>query len=203
MYANVFELSKCLDDCIEYCRNHSDQEHARFHLPLLQQARRQLDETTDRAEKEMYDWKAAFGQDKLALKTLSKKLRSIQDQLDKVNAIGYIDQTVMYWDRKPLLAATNEMIDYLREREDALDFAADAADKLERLRDKALNEGEESDRAREEYLRFSKMRADGLITAKETIANFRKALRRELGRSNEDYQAIQWPQQVAPDERVL
>lgn len=203
MYANVFELRRCLDDCIEYCRQHPEREHVEFHRPLLEQAQRQLEETTEQAEQELYDWRREHRADQQAWKELAKMLRAVQKRLDEVNAIGYVDQKVMYWDRRPLMAAVDEMVDYLRERTDALDFAEKSADKLDRQKNKALGEGKESEQAREEYLRYSKMRADGLTEAKEIIANFRKTLRRRIGKHSDEYQNILWPQQIAPDRGAL
>ena len=203
MYANVFELTKCLADCIEYCEEYPDRRHSDFYLPLLEQAQDELRKTTDRANREFVEWRMESRDDELAWKHLSRKLSNIQDQLASVNAIGYIDQNVSYRNREALEEAVDEMMDYLRERTDDLDFADDEADKLERQLTKAKSEGEESERALDEYLRFSKMRANGLTTTKDTIANFRKALRRDLGRRDETYQSIRWPQQIAPDERVM
>lgn len=202
-YANVFELTKCLDDCLAYCQEHPDREHARFHQPLLEEAKRELDDTTEKAGREFTEWRMENRDDQLAWKHLAGELRSIQDQLESVNAIGFIDQRIRYWNRERLLAAVDAMLTYLREHEEDLDFAADCADKLERRRRKAISEGDEADRALDDYVRFSKMRADGLSNAKDTIANFRKVLRRDLSTRDEDYQSIQWPQQVASDNKVL
>lgn len=202
-YANVFELTKCLKDCLEYCRQHPDREHAQFHKSLILDAQKELDKSTDKADREFVEWRMESRDDRLAWKHLAAKLAAVQRELDAVNAIGYLDQKVMYWNQEHLLAAVAEMIKYLRDRADSIDFADDAADKLERQRDKALSEDDESDRALDEYLRFSKLRSDGLTKAKATIANFRKTLRRDLSTRDKDYQAIRWPQQVSPDERVL
>ena len=202
-YANIFELQKSLDDCLAYCQEHPDREHVEYHAPILRKAQQTLDKTTDKAADRFTDWRMENREDQLAWKHLAKELRSVQKQLDAVNAIGYIDQKIMYWARKPLVAGVEKMMEYLRERQDVLDFAEEAADKLERQLRKARDEDKESDRALDEYLRFSKMRSDGLSKAKEAIANFRKTLRRDLGRRDEDYQSIRWPLQVAPDQRVL
>lgn len=203
MYANIFELTKCLKDCLEYCREHPDREHAEFHKPLLRDALRELEQSTDRANEEFTEWRMENRDEQLAWKHLAKQLRSVQEQLESVNAIGYFDQKVMYWDRRPLAAAVDKMVAYLRDRTDVIDFADKSADKLERQKRKALSEDDEADQALDEYLRTSKMRANGLVRAKETISGFRKALRRDIGRRSEDYQAIRWPQQVAPDQGVL
>ncbi len=203
MYANVFELTSCLDDCIAYCDKHPERDHSRFHGPLLRGAKRDLTKSTERADKEFVEWRMESREDRLAWKHLARRVSAIQRKLDAVNAIGYVDQNVNYWDPETLLDVVAEMIRYLREREEDIDFAADEAGQLERLRAKAVSEDDETERALDEYLRFSKMRSDGLTTAKDTIANFRKALRRDLTTRNEDYQAIRWPHQVAPDDRVI
>lgn len=203
MYANVFELTACLDDCIEYCRRYSERKHSQFHGPLLRDAKRELEQTTEKADEEFVEWRMESREDRLAWKHLGRRVSAIQRKLDAVNAIGYVDQNVNYWDPETLLAVVDEMVDYLRARVEDIEFAEDEADKLERLRNKALSEDDESERALDEYIRYSKMRSDGLTTAKDTIANFRKALRRDLTRRDEDYQAIRWPHQVAPDDRVI
>ncbi len=202
-YANIFELRKSLQDCIEYCREHPEREHSQFHQPVLEKAFEKLNKTSEKADREFTEWRMESREDQLAWKHLAKELRSVQKKLEAVNAIGFIDQKVMYRDREPLLAAVSEMIDYLQERTDVLDFAEDRADKLDRQRRKAISEDDESERALDEYLRYSKMRSDGLSQAKESIGNFRKTLRRELGKNNDEYQAIEWPHQVESDNRVL
>lgn len=202
-YANVFELTKCLQDCLEYCRQHPDRGHSQFYESLIRNAKEELEQSTDKANQEFTEWRMESRDDKLAWKHLAAKLASIQKQLDAVNAIGFLDQKVMYWNRPNLVAAVDKMILYLRERTDDIEFAADEADALERQKQKAQSEDNEADRALDDYIRFSKLRSDGLTNAKETIANFRKALRRDLTIRSAEYQAIRWPQQVAPDERVL
>lgn len=203
MYANVVELTRCLDDCIEYCHKFPDREHCTVHLPLLRQARRDLEDTTKRSDREFTQWRMEGREDRQAWKQLAKKLKSIQKKLARVNAIGYVDHTINYWDQEALVEAVDEMIDYLRARTDDLEFAEDDADRLERQKNKARSENKESGRALEEYIRFSKLRADGLTHARDTIANFRLALRRSLGVRAAEYQAIRWPQNVASDRSVL
>ena len=202
-YANVFELTKCLADCLEYCKEHPERDHAKFHLPLVAGAQQQLEQTTDKADREFVEWRMENREDMLAWKHLAGQVTAVQKKLNSVNAVGYIDQKINYWNREALIEAVDEMIDYLRQRADVIDFAEKKADKLERQKEKALSENDESDRALDEYIRFSKMRSDGLVNAKETIGNFRSALRRDLGTRNEEYQAISWPHQVSPDEKVL
>ncbi len=202
-YANIFELTRCLDDCLEYCQQYPEREHSQFHESLLREARQELDESSAKADKEFVEWRMESREDRLAWKRLAGELASVQKQLEAVNAIGFFDQKVMYWDPKRLIAAVDEMVTYLRRRVDDLDFAADKADKMERLKEKGLSEDDESDQALDEYLRFSKLRANGLKVAKDTIANFRRALRRDLTIRDKDYQRIGWPQQVATDEKVL
>lgn len=202
-YANMFELTKSLADCLEYCREHPERDHTEFHCSLLADAQEQLERTTDKADREFVEWRMENREDMLAWKHLAGQMKAVQKELDAVNAIGYIDQKINYWNREALLEAVDEMLDYLRERTDVIDFAEKRADKLERQKRKALSEDDDSDRALDEYIRFSKMQSDGLVSAKETIANFRKVLRRDLGTDHEDYQSIRWPHQVSPDEKVL
>ncbi len=203
MYANIFELNKCLKDCLAYCEEHPDREHSGFYEPLLRDAQRQLNKSTEKANKEFAEWRHENRDDMLAWKHLSKELAATQRELNRVNAIGYFDQKVNYWDRGQLLSAIDQMLTYLEKRRDDLSFAEERIDKLERQRSKALSEGTEADNALDEYVRFSKMRSEALMTTKDTIANFRKTLRRELKKTNDEYQGIRWPQQVSPDNQIL
>ncbi len=202
-YANYFELTRCLDDCLEYCRKFPDREHSEFHCSLLENAKQHLKQSTDKSNKEFTEWRMESRVDRLAWKHLARDLQSVQRKLKSVNAVGFLDQKVMYWYQAALIAAVDQMIDYLSEHKDDLDFAADEIEKLGRQKEKALSEVDESGRALNDYLRYSKLRADALTETKDTIANFRRTLRRDLGVRDEDYQAIHWPQQVASDNRVL
>ena len=202
-YANIFELTKCLQDCVEYCRNNPDWAQSEFYLTLLEDALQELEKSSARADQELSQWRMEARDDRLAWKQLARELAAIQKALREVNAVGFLDQRVMYRNTERLLAAVAEMITYLREREEEINFASDRIEKLERLRQKALSEGQESDRALDEYLRFSKLRSNGLTKAKDTIANVRRAMRRDLGTDHPKYQAIRWPYQVASDEKVL
>ncbi len=203
MYANIFELNKCLKDCISYCEQYPDREHSQFYGPLLRDAQRQLNQSTERANKEFAHWRHENRDDMLAWKHLSKELAATQRDLRRVNAIGFFDQKVDYWDREQLLTAVREMLTYLKKRSDDIDFAAKRIKALERQRSKAQSEVSEADHALGEYVRFSKMRSEALMTTKDTIANFRKTLRRELTVADDDYQGIRWPQQVSPDNQLL
>lgn len=202
-YANVFELTQCLEDCIAYCQTHQDREHASFHLPLLLDAQKDLIQSSDKAQREYVEWAKEMRDDKLSWKHLAKELRTVQKELNRINAIGFHDERVMYWDRERLLDGVEKMLGYLDEHAGDIDFASSAAEKLRRRMDGALSEDDETDHKKYEYLRYSKLRANGLTKAKDTIGNFRRTLRRDLTTRDKDYQEIQWPQQVAADRGIL
>lgn len=202
-YANYFEISKCLSDSLAYCQEHPDREHSKFHGKLLKRAQDRLETARAKSDQEFTEWRMENREDMLAWKHLASELQKVQKRLSRVNAVGYLDQKVMYWYHDALISAVAEMIDYLKARTDDLDFAVDAIAKLERKQEKATSEVTESGRALDEYLRYSKMRADAMREVTDTIAGFRKRLRRDLGKQDEAYQAIRWPQQIASDQRVL
>lgn len=202
-YANVFELNACLDDSLNYCKSHPERRHCQDFSGLLAAAKANLDKGLKVSDERFSHWRMEDGDGRLAWKHLSKELAAVQNKLRRVNAIGYLDQKVMYWDPEMLVAAVNEMVDYLRERTDDLDFAADAADSMERQLERATSEKAESNQALKEYKRFSQVRSDAMVNTVDTIASFRRAVRRELGQHHADYQAIRWPQAVASDEAVL
>lgn len=202
-YANMFELTSCLEDALRYCEEHPEREHVATYHGLLKIASRDLKSSVDNSDHYFSSWRMEHREDKLAWKHLSKELAAVQKELSRVNALGYIDQRVLYWDQPMLAAAVAEMIEYLREHKDNLDFAVDKADKLERMLLNATDEDFESAMKLKNYLRFSQVRSDAMKNAVNTIAGFRKMMRKDLGRDNQEYLAVKWPQAVASDEAVL
>lgn len=202
-YANMFELNKCLKDSLQYCSDHPDRDHCETFEPMLVRALENLTKATDSSDRKFTSWRMEDRDGRLAWKHLARDLAQVQRELKKVNAVGYLDQKVMYWDTGTLVLAVDEMIDYLRERTEDLDFAEEKADKLERQKDSALNDTHDSDEALKDYIRFAQMRSDAMTETVNTIASFRRVLRRELGKKSDDYHSIRWPQAVASDEAVL
>lgn len=202
-YANINELEVCLVDVLRYCEEHAEREHSQSFEPLLRRAKAEFEESRKLSDQRFARWRAEDGDERLAWKHLARDLGQTQGRLRKVNALGFMDQKVMYWDEGKLIAAVDEMIGYLRERTADLDFAAEQADKLERQKEAAQSDHQGSEMALQDYSRFSQLRADAMANAVATIASFRRTLRRELGRENPEYTSIRWPQAVASDEAVL
>lgn len=202
-YANINELEVCLVDVLQYCEEHPERGHTIAFEPLLRHAKDEFEETMKVSDQRYVRWRAEDGDERLAWKHLARELAQTQGRLRKVNALGFMDQKVMYWDQGKLIAAVDEMIEYLQERTGDLDFAAERAEKLQRQKEAALSDNQGSAVALKDYMRFSQLRADAISNAVATIASFRRTLRRELGRENPEYTSIRWPQAVASDEPVL
>ncbi|RAL23556.1 hypothetical protein DL240_05190 [Lujinxingia litoralis] len=201
--ANVFELNKCLDDSIRYCEEHSTREHCAIFGPRLRKARRDFNEALKATDRQFTQWRMESRDDKLAWKHLASELRQTQNELARVGAVGYASERVMYWDPNILLAAVAEMVEYLEDRAEQIDFAREYADKLQRQAEKARGESKEEGSAFANYTRFATLRSDAFSEVADTLSGFRQMLRRELGKENADYQSIRWPLTLSPDETVL
>lgn len=202
-YANMFELDSCLEDAIAYCEKHPDREHSKVHHFLLKSAQKELDSAVKASDEHFASWRAEYRDDKLAWKHLSTELRDTQNELRRVGAAGYFDQKVLYWNTDLLAGAVLEMLEYLRDRVGDLDFAQKRIDALQRRLDGATSDDFETRRSLKGYLRHSQVRSDAMKNAVNTIASFRKAVRKDLGKTNQEYQSLRWPQAIASDEAVL
>lgn len=202
-YANIAEVSTCLTDCIAFCQEHQDVDYCEHHLPLMLDVQNELKEAWATTDKYFATWRREAGQDKLSWKNLAKLLREVQQRLERIDAIGYPDKRVMYWDEPILERAVREMMAYLAERADDIDFAEDYLTRFEQLLDTAHSEHDESADALRSYQRHFRSRRDALQNAYHVIGEFRDSMRRNRGKDDPEYQKIRWAWSVSPDETVL
>ncbi|QDG54482.1 hypothetical protein FIV42_28175 [Persicimonas caeni] len=202
-YANIAEVSTCLSDCIDYCQKHQDIDYCEHHLPHMLDVKNEMKEAWATTDKHFARWKREAGEDKLSWKNLAKLLREVQRKLERIDAIGYPDRRVMYWDEAILENAAREMMDYLAEHTGNIDFAEDYLTRMEQLIDTAHGEHDQSEDALRSYRRFFRQRRDALSNAYHVIGEFRESMRRNLGKDHPDYQSIRWAWSVSPDETVL
>lgn len=202
-YANMFELKSCLKDAIAYCEAHAERVHSQTYTELLTKAYADLLSAVEVSNKHFTSWRVEDREDKMAWKNLAKELRETQIELARVGAVGYFDQRILYWDTDLLAAAVKEMLEYLEDRKDDLDFAQKKIDVLQRQTSQALNEDFESGQKLKQYLRFAQVRSDAMKNAINTISGFRRVLRKDLGKGSEEYLALRWPIAVASDEALI
>ncbi len=202
-YANIAEVSACLSDCIDYCQKHQENDYCEHHLPHMLDVREELEQAWATTDKHFARWRREAGEDKLSWKNLAKLLREVQSRLERIDAIGFPDRRVMYWDEAILEAATRHMMDYLAEHTDNIEFAEDYLTRMEQLIDTAHTEHDQSADALRSYTRFFRQRRDALSNAYHILGEFRESMRRNLGKDHPDYQSIRWAWSVSPDETVL
>lgn len=202
MYANRFELEQCVVDALSYCES-SELEHSVNFRRILANAHRDWVNAINVSDKAFIGWKTAEREERLAWKHLAKTVTEIQVMLERVNATGYLDQKVMYWDPPALVPAVDEMIRYLKAELEDIEFAGDQIDLLKRRLSAAQANHRTTLSALAEYKRQARGRSDSMTTLVNTIASFRRAMRREIGKGNAEYQQIRWPYAVASDEAVL
>lgn len=200
---NMAELRSSLKSCVRFCRSHDDRDYCQRHLPILEKALHDLQESTRETDEYFTEWRREQREEKQSWKALAKGLREAQDELDRVNAFGYPDKRVMYWDEEILTDAVENMIAYLEEHSEDLEFAADLAGKLERRLEKAQGEDRQQSDALRHYQRKVKKRSDAMGGAAQVIGDFRELLRDELGVDDSEYQQIRWPYGISPDEKTF
>jgi chromosome segregation ATPase len=202
-YANVTELRFCLKDCIKFCEDHPEKEYCEVHGPRLEEALDNLMSVINKTDKQWSKFMSEKGEDKVAWKKLAKALSAAQRELASVDAIGYPDAKLQYWYEERLARVSEQMVDYLESRKDAIDFAESHISKLETALDAARGEDKESNMALREYNRYAGSRKDAIADCNHVIGGFRDSIRRDLGKDDEEYQSIRWAQSVAPDKTVL
>lgn len=200
---NFNELQVCLDDCLAYCKKYPERQHVRELEARLIRADQEFKQGIATSDRKFTKWRNESGDEMLQWKHLANQLSALQRKLASVNAVGFPSRRVMYWDEELLEIAVLEMLAYLRTRVDVIPFAQEQLDNLERRLDSCKSEDDDSERALKSYTRHVAMRADGMRMATDNIAAFRRAMRRELGVKNADYQSIRWPFDVATDESIL
>jgi chromosome segregation ATPase len=200
---NMAELRSTLEHCVEFCRKHDERDYCQRHRPLLENALEELEESRKETDQYFADWRECQRQQKKSWKELAGELRDAQKELDRVNAYGYPDERIRYWDEERLEEAIDEMIEYLQEHTDEIDFAADLADKLDRKLDIAHQYVDEQEDALDVYRSKIKKRSDAMGGAAQVIGDFRELLRDELGIEDEEYQSIRWPYNISPDDATI
>lgn len=190
---NMGELRSSLKQCVRHCREHRDRDYSERHLPILVGALEELQESNRETDRHFANWRAEQREQRQAWKALSKELREVQEELDRVNAVGFPDQRVLYWDEEILEDTVRELIDYLEGHSDDIEFAADLAEKLERKLEKAAGENEDQQKALRVYQSKIKKRSEAMGDAIQALSDFRSLLRDELGADHEEYNAIRWP----------
>jgi chromosome segregation ATPase len=200
---NTAELRASLKNCVEFCRANDDRDYCQRHLPRLEKALHKLQESRDETDACFTDWREEQRQQKQSWKELARELRQTQEELSRVDASGFPDERVMYWDEEILAEAINRMIDWLKEQGEAIDFAVDTADKLERKLESAQGENEEQEEALRVYRNKVKKRSDSMGRAIQVVVDFRELLRDQLGEEHEDYQSIRWPYALSPDDNFF
>ena len=200
---NMAELRSALVSCVEFCREHDDRDYCQRHESRLERALQELDESRRETDEYFADWRVEQRQQKKAWKELAKDLREAQSELDRVNAMGYPDERVMYWDEEILEETIEEMIGYLEQHADDWEFAEDLAGTLERKLEFAHAKGEEQKDALRVYQTKVKKRSDAMGGAAQVVRDFRELLRDQLGEDDEDYESIRWPYGISPDEATF
>jgi hypothetical protein len=130
-------------------------------------------------------------------------VNSTKRRLRSINALGFLDGQVMYWDREVLSDQATLLKSYLKEHVDSIDFAQDTIDRIDRFLESAVAEHGNEDRALKDFQRFVSLRREAISEAGSVIGEFRVAMRRILGKTHPHYQGIFWPYAIASDTNVL
>lgn len=200
---NIADLRASLKSCVEFCREHESREYCQRHLPILERALDELRESRRQTDEYFVEWREEQREQRQSWKRLAKLLRETQDELDRVNAVGYPDQRIMYWDQELLEETVREMIGFLEGQGDEIEFAGNYSDKLERTLEGARDEDDEQSDALRAYQGRVKKRSDAMGGAAQVVADFRELLRDELGVDDPEYQSLRWPYALSPDQASL
>ena len=201
--ANVLELETCLDECLAYCEAHQKHDFVAFYFPRLAKAKRRWVETVAVSDRHYLTWQRDFRDDRIAWRKLSTEYKATQNALRRVNALGYAEETVRYWDEEILGVAVAEMIAYLEARRDVIEIADERIEALNRAMGSAELEDTAADAALRQFKLHVLFRGEAMGTMVATIGDFRVAMRRTLGKKSDEYRSIRWPMSVEPDEPVL
>lgn len=201
--ANVLELETCLDECIAYCATHQKRDFVEFYEPRLLHAKERWYESVEVSDRHYLDWQREFREDRIAWRKLATEYKATQDALRKLNAVGYPDEIVRYWDEDILTAAVEKLVGYLESRKDVISIADERIEALTRGTASAQGEDTAADAALRQFKLQVLFRAEAMGTMTSAIGDFRVAMRRSLGKKSDEYLSIRWPMTVAPDEPVL
>lgn len=197
---NMASLRASLEQCVEFCREHDDREYCARHLPMLEEALEELEGSRQETDDQYAEWRNRRQSQLQIWKSLAKLLDETQEELNRVNAVGYPDQTIRYWNRDLLEEVVEEMIEYLEARTDEIESAGRYADKLRRELASANEEVDKQKKALRNYQRRVKKRSDAMAGAAQAIMDFRELLEDEVGTDHPEYEGIRWPYALSPTE---
>ncbi len=201
--ANFVELEACIEDCLAYCETNPTQDFVQYYHPRLKQADAKFKEGILVSDQRFREWTQESIADKLAWKSLGGALKATQQYLARVNAVGYPEETVLHWDAGLLKAKVQQMLEWLRAHAEDVEDAATHIEKIERALEGAEKQRFDRDEALDDYTRYAQIRSAAFGTLGATLADFRKAMKRQMGKHDEGYRAIRWPFSLAPDRPVL
>lgn len=202
-HANYMELQRCLEDCITYCDEYPDRPICKRHKARLVETLEQLQRAKSITDREYASWRHEFGENKNQWKQLSKTLKEVQRELNRIDASGFPQLSVGYWDEQRLEDAVKKMQEYLEQNREEIPFADEYLDKFERMF-RALNrENKQTAKAFDSFIKYTEFRRKALSQTNHVIADFRSQLRDELGEKHPEYKSIRWAHSVSPDESVL
>ena len=201
--ANFIELETCLSECIEFCSANSDHEFVDIHSARLDDAKRKFEDGISQSDARFITWLNESRDEKLRWKKVGDELANVQKQLRRVNAVDFPTEVVRHWDIELLQNAVDEMVHYLEQKSDSIESASALKDGLTRVTATAQSESKQCALALDEYRRFARLRAEAFGTLSNVLGDFRKSMRRNLGKRDELYQSIRWPMSLEPDETVL
>lgn len=202
--ANISEVRTCIKQCLSFCETNSDREYCQRHGPKFEDVLDRLESSRLESDEYYKEWRAAIKEQHIKWREVSEELADLQDELERVNAVGFPDQQTRYWDEERLAEVVGEMVDFLESNADDIDIdVEDAVERLERKVDSARETIEREQETRDAYKRIVKKRSEAMQDAAVTIGDFRDELRQVLGADHDEYQSIRWPYSVAPDESLF
>ena len=201
--ANIIELETGLDDCLNFCLQHPENEYATRYLERFTQAKHRWYKSVELSEAHHVRWRTEEREEAVAKKQLALTLREVQGYLRRINAIGYPKTRVLYWDEERLLAMVGRVKTYLQEHSAQIPSATEYIDKLERGAETIQQENREVGDALKGFQRFVDLRREAMNDLGALLGEFRVALRRSLGKKHPLYTGIRWPYGIASDEGVL
>lgn len=202
-YSNIIELRACMADCLAYCDKHQDLEFVGFHHPRLIHAHQSFEEAIKKSDRFFKVYTDSNIADKQAWKAASVSLRKLQKNLERYEVSGFPSEIILYWDTDVFRGHAQRMIDWLAKHEEAYPGMSDDATEFRRLCEGAESARVTRDNAIAEYARQAQFRAAAFGTLSTFLTEFRRSSKRNLGKSNSEYQAIRWPFGLAPDRPIL
>lgn len=201
--ANLIELETSLKDCLQYCEQRPESELTKLYHKRLKFVQNQLEQSILESDQQHARWRTEEREQLLSWKHLAHALRDTQNKLRRLGAQAFPAQRILYWDHAQLLAVVDQMLEYLREHAETIEFAAEDAEKMVRCIEKTRADGQDENIALKAFERFVDLRREAISEAGNLIGEFRVSMRRLLGKRHADYKGIFWPYAIASDENVL